>query len=101
VTKAQSLRADFEKAVARLDEALALPRDPCGIPRSSGLRFHSSYAGSSSRRISKKNICRVHLAPDVFPFGIQTHVIDDDPFWIDVTVLLNYTVHTYNEQLAD
>jgi len=28
-------------------------------------------------------------------------VIDDDPFRIDVTVLGNYTVHTYNEQLAD
>jgi Nucleotidyltransferase substrate binding protein like len=31
-----------------------------------------------------------------------THgVIDNDPFWIDLTVLRNYTVHTYNEQLAD
>jgi Nucleotidyltransferase domain len=28
VTKPQSLRADFEKAMARLDEALALPKDP-------------------------------------------------------------------------
>jgi hypothetical protein len=28
-------------------------------------------------------------------------VIDSDPFWIDLTVLRNYTVHTYNEQLAD
>ena len=26
MTKAQSLRMDFEKAVARLDEALALPK---------------------------------------------------------------------------
>src|SRR6267378_8622131 len=25
----------------------------------------------------------------------------DDPFWIDVTVLRNYTVHTKNERLAD
>jgi hypothetical protein len=28
VTEAQSLRADFEKAVARLDKAPALPKDP-------------------------------------------------------------------------
>jgi len=25
----------------------------------------------------------------------------DDPFWIDLTVLRNYTVHTHNEDLAD
>ena len=31
-----------------------------------------------------------------------THaVIDTDPFRIDLTVLGNYTVHTYSEQLAD
>jgi len=30
-----------------------------------------------------------------------TGVIDNDPFWIDLTVLRNYTVHTYNEDLAD
>jgi nucleotidyltransferase substrate binding protein (TIGR01987 family) len=31
-----------------------------------------------------------------------THgIIDNDPFWIDLTVLRNYTVNTYNEQLAD
>ena len=28
-------------------------------------------------------------------------VIDNDPFWIDLTVLRNYTVHTYKEELAD
>ena len=28
MTKAQSLRGDFEKAVTRLDETLALPKDP-------------------------------------------------------------------------
>ena len=28
-------------------------------------------------------------------------VIEDDPFWIELTALRNYTVHTYNEQLAD
>jgi nucleotidyltransferase substrate binding protein (TIGR01987 family) len=36
-----------------------------------------------------------------FRSAFRHGVLDDDPFWIDVTVLRNYTVHTYNEQLAD
>ncbi len=28
-------------------------------------------------------------------------MLDNDPFWIDLTVLRNYTVHTYSERLAD
>jgi hypothetical protein len=43
----------------------------------------------------------VHLTPDLFSLAVRHGVIDDDPFWIDLTVLRNYTVHTYNEQLAD
>jgi hypothetical protein len=42
VTKAQSLRADFEKAVARVDEALALPKDP--VVRDAAIqRFEISF----------------------------------------------------------
>jgi len=36
-----------------------------------------------------------------FRAAFRHGVIDDDPFWINLTVLRNYTVHTYNEQLAD
>jgi nucleotidyltransferase substrate binding protein (TIGR01987 family) len=36
-----------------------------------------------------------------FRSAFRHGVIDDDPFWIDLTVLRNYTVHTYNEQPAD
>jgi hypothetical protein len=36
-----------------------------------------------------------------FRSAFRHGVIDNDPFWIDLTVLRNYTVHTYNEQLAD
>jgi Nucleotidyltransferase substrate binding protein like len=42
VTKAQSLRVDFEKALARLDKALALPKD--AIVRDSAIqRFEISF----------------------------------------------------------
>ena len=36
-----------------------------------------------------------------FRAAFRHGVIGKDPFWIDLTVLRNYTVHTYNEQLAD
>jgi uncharacterized protein YutE (UPF0331/DUF86 family) len=36
-----------------------------------------------------------------FRSAFKHEVIDNDPFWIDLTVLRNYIVHTYNEQLAD
>ena len=42
MTRAQSLRTDFERAVTRLDEALALPKDP--IVRDSAIqRFEISF----------------------------------------------------------
>ena len=39
VTKAESLRLDFAKAVARLDEALTLPKDQ--IVRHSAIQYRS------------------------------------------------------------
>lgn len=42
MTKAQSLRADFERAVTCLDEALALPKDPI-VQDSAIHRFEISF----------------------------------------------------------
>ena len=42
MTKAQSLRADFARAITRLDEALALPSDPI-VPDSAIQRFEISF----------------------------------------------------------
>ncbi len=36
-----------------------------------------------------------------FRAAFKIGVIDDDPFRIDLTKLRNYTVHTYNEALAE
>ena len=36
-----------------------------------------------------------------FRAAFRHGVLDNDPFWIDLTVLRNYTVHTYNQELAD
>ncbi|MGD0563304.1 MAG: nucleotidyltransferase substrate binding protein [Roseiarcus sp.] len=36
-----------------------------------------------------------------FKAAFKNALIGDDPFWIDMTKLRNYTVHTYNESLAE
>ena len=103
MTKAQSLRVDFEKAVARLDEALALSKDP--IVRDSAIqRFEISF--ELCWKFLKAYLEEEHNASCTSPrtcfrSAFRHGVIDNDPFWIDVTVLRNYRVHTYNEQLAD
>ena len=103
MTKPQSLRADFERAVARLDEVLALPKDP--IVRDSAIqRFEISF--ELCRKFLKAYLEEEHNASCTSPrtcfcAAFRHGVIDNDPFWIDVTVLRNYTVHTYNEELAE
>ena len=103
MTKSQSLRADFARAVALLDEALALPKDP--IVRDSAIqRFEISF--ELCWKFLKAYLEEQHNAlctspRTCFRSAFRHGVIDNDPFWIDLTVLRNYTVHTYNEQLAD
>jgi nucleotidyltransferase substrate binding protein (TIGR01987 family) len=103
VTRAQPLRADFERAVTRLDEALALPKDP--IVRDSAIqRFQISF--ELCWKFLKAYLEEQHNAVCTSPrtcfrSAFRHGVIDNDPFWIDLTVLRNYTVHTYNEDLAD
>jgi nucleotidyltransferase substrate binding protein (TIGR01987 family) len=95
VTKSQSLRADFTRAVTRLDEALALPKDL--IVRDSAIqRFEISFELCWEQHNALCTSLRTCFR-SAFTHGI----IDNNPFWIDLTVLRNYTVHTYNEQLAD
>ena len=103
MTKAQSLRQDFERAIARLDEALALPQDP--IVRDSAIqRFEISFElcwEFLKAYLEEERNASCTSPRTCFRSALRHGVIDDDPFRIDVTVLRNYTVHTYNEQLAD
>ena len=103
MTKAASLRTDFERAIARLGEALALPKD--SIVRDSAIqRFEISF--ELCWKFLKAYLEEEHNASCTSPrtcfrAAFRNGVIDNDPFWLDLTVLRNYTVHTYNEQLAD
>jgi nucleotidyltransferase substrate binding protein (TIGR01987 family) len=104
VTKIRSLRADFERAFHRLDEALAPPKNP--IVRDSAIQrveisFELCWKFLKAYLEEQHNAVCTSLRT-CFRTAFRHGVIDNDPFWLDLTaVLRNYTVHTYNEQLAD
>jgi nucleotidyltransferase substrate binding protein (TIGR01987 family) len=95
-----SIAASRFHARRRLDEALALPKDP--IVRDSTIqRFEISF--ELCRKFIKAYLEEQHNAVCTSPrtcfrSAFKHGIIDDDPFWIDLTVLRNYTVHTYNER---
>jgi nucleotidyltransferase substrate binding protein (TIGR01987 family) len=100
VTKSQSLRADLTRAVTRLERLSPSPRiRSCGIQRFE-ISFELCWKFLKAYLEEQHNpLC---TSPRTcFRSAFRHGVIDDDPFWIDLTVLRNYTVHTYNEQLAD
>jgi nucleotidyltransferase substrate binding protein (TIGR01987 family) len=101
--KTASLRADFAAAVARLEEALALPKD--AIVRDSAIqRFEISFElcwKFLKAFLEDEHNVRCTSPRTCFRAAFKNAVIEDDPFWIELTALRNYTVHTYNESLAD
>jgi nucleotidyltransferase substrate binding protein (TIGR01987 family) len=103
VTRKEALHADFTKAIARLEEALALPKND--IVRDSAIqRFEISF--ELCWKLLKAYLEEEHnfscTSPRAcFRAAFKHGVIADDPFWIELTVLRNYTVHTYNEERAE
>jgi len=83
--KTQSLRADFARAVTRLDEALARPKDP--IVRDSAIqRFEISF--ELCWKFLKAYLEEQHNAVCTSPrtcfrSAFRHGVIDNDPFWIN------------------
>lgn len=103
MTKSGSLREDFAAAVERLEQALSLPKDD--IVRDSAIqRFEISFelCWKFLKAYLKEEHNTVCTSPRTcFRAAFKNGVLDDDPFWIDLTVLRNYTMHTYSESLAD
>jgi nucleotidyltransferase substrate binding protein (TIGR01987 family) len=103
VKKSAALREDFASAVTRLERALALPKDD--IVRDSAIqRFEISF--ELCWKYLKAYLEEEHNASCTSPrtcfrAAFKNGVLDNDPFWIDLTALRNYTVHTYSESLAD
>jgi nucleotidyltransferase substrate binding protein (TIGR01987 family) len=103
VTKTASLRADFAAATARLEQALALPKDE--IVRDSAIqRFEISFElcwKLLKAYLEEEHNVQCTSPRTCFRAAFKNGVLDNDPFWIDLTVLRNYTVHTYSQELAE
>ena len=101
--KRESLREDFAAAITRLEQALAPPKDD--IVRDSAIqRFEISF--ELCWKFLKAYLEEEHNAVCTSPracfrAAFKNGVLENDPFWIDLTVLRNYPVHTYSESLAD
>jgi nucleotidyltransferase substrate binding protein (TIGR01987 family) len=103
MTKAASLREDLGQAHDRLVEALRLPKT--SIVRDSAIqRFEIAF--ELCWKFLKTYLEEEHNAVCTSPrtcfrAAFAQGVIDNDPFWLELTKLRNYTVHTYDEALAE
>jgi nucleotidyltransferase substrate binding protein (TIGR01987 family) len=103
VTKSSSLRTDLATATARLEQALALPKDD--IVRDSAIQrfeicFELCWKFLKAYLETEHNV-RCTSPRNCFRAAFKNGLLDDDPLWIELTVLRNYTVHTYSESLAN
>ena len=103
MTKTASLRADFAAATARLEQALALPKDE--IVRDSAIqRFEISFElcwKFLKAHLEEEHNVQCTSPRTCFRAAFKNGVLDDDPFWIDLTVLRNDTIHTYSQALGE
>lgn len=87
----------------RLEEVLAIPKND--IVRDSAIqRFEISFElcwKYLKAYLEEEHNVSCTSPRTCFRAAFKNGVIADDPFWIELTVLRNYTVHTYNEELAD
>jgi nucleotidyltransferase substrate binding protein (TIGR01987 family) len=101
--KSASLREDFAASITRLAQALALPKDD--IVRDSAIqRFEISFElcwKFLKAYLEEEHNVSCTSPRTCFRAAFKNGVLENDPFWIDLTVLRNYTVHTYSEALAD
>jgi len=102
MTKIEALLAQFEKALGRLKEVLAV--EETDIVRDSAIqRFEFTFDLSWKMvkeflREEKGIIC--NSPKDCFREAYQQGIIEYDNQWIEFVDMRNETVHTYNEENA-
>jgi len=103
MTKFESSLNDYAQALARLKEALALPKD--SITRDSSIQrfeFTLDLAWKAVKVfLEEKHGVRCVSPKSCFRDAYQQGLIDHDTFWLDLVDLRNDTVHTYKEELAE
>jgi len=102
ITKISSLEEDFRKALTLLDEILEEPFSV--IVRDAAIQCFEIVFELCWKYLKvylQEEHNTVCTSPRTCFKAVFKHgMIDDDPFWIELTDLPNYTVHTYNEPVA-
>lgn len=102
MTKAAAIRNQLERALARLDEALALEKTDL-VRDSTIKRFELSY--DLAWKLVKEALAErdmICASPrECFEQALRARILPDDPFWFTMVKLRNLTVHAYNEELAE
>ena len=102
-SKYTSLYEDFAHAVNRFDEILAIEKND--VVRDSAIkRFELVFdlGWKTVKAYLEEQHNAVCISPrQCFREAFRTGLIDHDSFWIEITDTRNYTVHTYNEALAE
>ncbi|MEA2113168.1 MAG: HI0074 family nucleotidyltransferase substrate-binding subunit [Patescibacteria group bacterium] len=103
MTKFESLLSDFEKAVGRFGEVLALEKND--IVRDSAIqRFEFSFElcwKTLKAFLEEYHNVRCVSPRKCFREAFNQGIINYSDFWIEMTKLRNETVHTYNEKIAE
>lgn len=103
MTKFESLYEDFQHAFTRFEEIL--PEEKTDIVRDSAIkRFELVFdlAWKTLKAFLEEFHNTTCASPRTcFREGFRLRIIDYDDYWIELTSVRNYTVHTYNEMLAE
>lgn len=103
MTKLESLIEDFENALSRLQEVLEMEKNE--IVRDSAIqRFEMVFdlAWKTLKTFLEEYHNATCTSPrNCFKEAFRQHLIEFDDFWINITSIRNYTVHTYSEKLAE
>ncbi len=102
MTKYTAQRNQFERALARLDEALAMSKTE--LVRDSAVKrfelcFDIAWKLVKSALATRDLICATPR--ECFEQALRARILSDHAFWFDMVKMRNLTVHTYNEELAE
>jgi nucleotidyltransferase substrate binding protein (TIGR01987 family) len=103
MTKLDSLLEDFNKALTRLDEILK--EEKTDIVRDSAIKrfeivFDLGWKTTKALLEEKHNI--ICASPrNCFREAFRLAILEHDKFWVEVTGIRNYTIHTYKEIFAE
>lgn len=103
MTKLESLKKQYKKALARLGEVLA--KEKSDIMRDSSIQrfeftFDLSWKLVKAYLEDRKGI-KCASPKDCFREAYKVGLIDYDDRWIKITDWRNQVVHTYSEEFAD